>query len=287
MKGAIDKAKKEQDIKTPVLRSSDKVDTAYEYVSYRSLATLPPGVRRLVEQSGAKVRLIHEGDEEAGSFEVGGKTFNRTGVANWVTKECKNWTTYPGGRPRGLKDVSDTVAHEVGHFAMGALMTIVAKGRDDIEYHREKTWAASRANDESSRVAHRVEREKHEALYEAVREFDRLSLKEGVTTYADSYAKDPARGHRSDVWEYRGEVRSENPATGYKGSSTGPRAAISRAGNENFAEMTSMVVSAAHYPDAKAQLEESQKEHPAVWKQYKVLWNRLKENGKLPEGVWV
>jgi hypothetical protein len=125
-------------------------------------------------------------------------------------------------------------------------------------------------------------RDEAENLILTCETFNNESLKQdGVTPYADSYVKDQVKGWRYDVWEYSGEIRSDI----YSGIK--PRNHVSRAANENFAELSMMMTMAKNYGiDAKEQLNKVKKTHKKLFQAFKKLWDIVGnvDAPKVPEG---
>lgn len=278
-------------IKVPVNTSSEKVSPVVVYATYRTLAVLPDGMRGALEQMGVTISIVHQEDEAEQSFQVAGKTFTKAGHANYRKKEIKIWTTW--GVNAG--EIGRVVGHEAGHFIVQALALQAAQADDDYVYYQSKQKEIRRLlsgtagepvkddaeEQELGRQSASLAKQRDEALafHTTFRSFDKDTLDNGgITPYADSYVKDQKKGWVPDIFEYTDEVRSE----AFQGR--GLHSHISRAGNENFAELASMMSQAEFYPEAKETLEKIQSVRPDLWNYFQVLWKRLDTHNKVPAG---
>ena len=253
---AIESARKAHGLGDMISMSSG-ISLGWKLGIHEGLVALPEGARNVLSERGYTMEIRAQGESQY-NFEVGGQRWTATGLHRfdeskieiWADRELDEPTFFPeaAGRAREI------VAHEVGHAVMEGLLGEAAQGeelgqrsRDEARIFRQKEFALQREGKEVEATEFRIkseekdgEADRHFALYEKIREFDEATRSEGgVSGYVDSYVKDREIGWRTDIVEYAGALESKE----YAGSNFRPRASITRAANEQFAEITSMLFS--------------------------------------------
>jgi hypothetical protein len=298
---------------------SEGVGIASELAVHQALAQMPAPVRRALKDMGVSVEIKNSRTENQPVFEIGGQTFVQTGQASYINGTITIWghpEVTDEDRVRLHERASDVASHEIGHFVVQSIMARAAdeqaraeKAEDD--HHRMLERVRDRQRDFRVRTGRepntgddpeldRLEavREKLFAAREAaekgeirglVRAFDEATLDEGgVTEYSHSYVKatkGPSETRpRNDIWE---STDPELRTPFHQRSGTGGRAYITRAANENFAEIVAKGmfpagVGGSEPMSQRLRMKLFAQNLPRTMKAFKRLWAVAKRSDRIP-----
>jgi hypothetical protein len=232
-KAYIRKLERNHGLKVEASKNADPVDVLSVH---ETLSVMPNRFKGWMKEAGVSVRVVSNKDETPRSFRVGSQTFVEGGHANYVTKEIVIRTGDSGSNYSG---VSRITSHEAGHFGVAALASVAAAENVQVQrlekniegLHKDIYRADEETQNELSRKINDLRKEQRlistKGIGGAMKKFDEASkLEGGVTPYSDSYVRDKTKGWSRDTWEYKSTL---DETVGHSG--------ITRAGNENFAEI--------------------------------------------------
>jgi hypothetical protein len=299
-----------------VVSKEHGVGEAGELAVHQAIAQMPAPVRRALKDMGVSVIIKNRQTGEPPSFEVGGQQFVQGGSANYGTGTITIWNDPTREPSIQHSSASDLASHEIGHFVVQSIMGRAVEEEARAEKaHEDHELMVERIKNQRRDFRARTGREPstgddpeldrletaRERLFEIketaqkaeirglVRAFGEATLDEGgVTEYSHSYVK-ATKGpfetrSRNDVWE---STDPEFKTLYQQRSGTGSRAFISRAANENFAEIVAKGmfpagVGGSEPMSQRVSMKLFAQNFPRTIKAFKRLWAVANRSDRIP-----